>query len=243
MIYKISSPLENSLLAMPETGMGYQIIDIKTFSGESNEIYIVYNADIAISIDNDFEMNKARFINSSFKPLIPALPLLDIDPDKIKIYSQADMRNNKTISQYIDIAKRKKGGKGATDNTKENATGEEVFVRVSPYENDKRVDIKLKKIIAGTFTTTLPDYDECIDTADNPLDRYALPTQKEIKWSFYIKPLQMDILQRGIVQPAFDHEGGGLEAFYVSGTSENTVIEKKNYGLRKIGSKEDFNSL
>jgi len=55
-------------------------------------------------------------------------------------------------------------------------------------------------------------------------------TQKRIKWAFYILPKKDDSLQRGIVQPAFDHDGGGIEAYFENGTSNQTFLEKRAYG-------------
>ena len=82
----------------------------------------------------------------------------------------------------------------------------------------------------GTFTTTFEDYGDCITTNDDPIDRYALPNDEKIKWSFFIQPKNIDILQKGIVQPAFGHQGGGIEAYFEKGTSENTYALKREYG-------------
>ena len=40
----------------------------------------------------------------------------------------------------------------------------------------------------------------------------------------------IDSLQRGIVQPAFGHEGGGIEAYFEYGTSKETLLFKREYG-------------
>ena len=82
----------------------------------------------------------------------------------------------------------------------------------------------------GSFTTTFRDYTDCVSTSDDPIDRYALPNDEKINWSFYIKPKSIDILQKGIVQPAFNHEGGGIEAYFEKGTSESTYLMKREYG-------------
>jgi hypothetical protein len=36
-------------------------------------------------------------------------------------------------------------------------------------------------------------------------------------------------LQLGIVQPAFDHEDGGIETYFENGTSNDTYFQKKSY--------------
>lgn len=88
-----------------------------------------------------------------------------------------------------------------------------------------------KKLKPGSFTTTEQDYKDCISTMDDPIDRYAIPNDEPIKWSFYIKPKSSNILQRGIVQPAFEHLGGGIEVYFENGTSNDTFLHKKSYGL------------
>ncbi len=35
-------------------------------------------------------------------------------------------------------------------------------------------------------------------------------------WAFFIKPKKNDIFQFGVVQPAFGHLGGGVEAYFDS---------------------------
>jgi hypothetical protein len=105
-----------------------------------------------------------------------------------------------------------------------------LFVRLSVYENDHRIDFTMKRLKKGTYTTTCQDYKDCVDYKDDPIDRYALPNDDPVKWAFYIQPKNTDELQRGIVQPAFGHEGGGIEAFFENGTSVNTYLAKKPYG-------------
>jgi len=126
--------------------------------------------------------------------------------------------------------KRHSGGNGAIDNPRETANGVEIFVRISAYENDKRINFVENKLINGTYTTTHNDYIDCMYANDDPIDRYALPNDEKIKWAFYIRPQSIDILQRGIVQPAFGHNGGGIEAYFENGTSKNTYYNKKEYG-------------
>ena len=57
----------------------------------------------------------------------------------------------------------------------------------------------------------------------------GLPNDEEIKWAFHIIPLKTDSLQRGIVEPANNQNGGGIEAYFEKGTSNNTILEKTAY--------------
>jgi hypothetical protein len=141
------------------------------------------------------------------------------------------MREYRILSESKRTTKgRHSGGKGATENPKEFANGSDIYVRISAYEDDKRIDFVKKRLKPGSFTTTLFDYTSCVETNDDPIDRYALPNEETIKWSFYIKPKSFDTLQNGVVQPAFNKDGGGIEAYFENGTSIDTYLFKRVYG-------------
>jgi hypothetical protein len=152
--------------------------------------------------------------------------------NSIRVLNKAEVRQSKVLklSEAKATKKRHTGEKGAKDNPKETDNGSEVFVRLSAYEQDKRIDFVNKRLTSGSYTTTKHDYYECVSINDDPVDRYALPNDEAIKWAFYIKPKTNDNLQRGIVQPAFDHEGGGIEAYFENGTSNDTYFQSKPYG-------------
>lgn len=122
-----------------------------------------------------------------------------------------------------------KRDKGAIDNPVEFANGEEVFVRLSAFDNDRRIDKENRCLRPGSFTTTEADYLVCKYLSDDPIERYALPNNDEIKWAFYIQPVGTDTLQRGTVQPANGKRGGGKEAYFEKGTAKGTFFERTKY--------------
>lgn len=232
MIYRIYEQDADTLLEKPETGMGYQIVNATQYErfGAIKKM-VVYNTNLAVELDSNFSVNKRKIINEGYKSVLNKATELMLDTDSIKVLDQSTIREIKSLSLSNKIyKKRHSGGKGATDSQKEYANGNEIFVRVSAFEDDRRVDFKNKKLKDGTFTTTESDYKECVSTNDGPVDRYALPNNDDIKWSFYIKPKTFDTLQRGIVQPAFGQEGGGIEAYFENGTSNDTLLFKREYG-------------
>ena len=105
-----------------------------------------------------------------------------------------------------------------------------MFVRLSAYQNDRRIDFENKRLKPGTYPTTRCDYRVCVIYKDDPVDRYALPNDEKVKWAFYVQPKTKDTLQRGIVQPAFGHDGGGIEVYFAAGTSRDTFMVMKPYG-------------
>jgi hypothetical protein len=231
MIYKAYSTDTNKLISLPETGMGYQVIDGQLTGSSTTKRYVVYNADLIVDLDDDFIRNKQLIIVRGYTLISNAASLLNLKTESIKLMTKRSLYESISLSQTkINVNNRHSGGKGAIDSPKENADGKEFFVRLSAYQNDKRIDFVKNRLKEGSFTTTLNDYLSCVRTKDDPIDRYALPNDETIKWSFYIQPKLNDSLQRGIVQPAFGQQGGGIEAYFESGTSENTYSMTKPYG-------------
>ncbi len=118
---------------------------------------------------------------------------------------------------------------GAKEGKKENSNGDELFVRLSAFENDLRIDKKNECLLPGSFTTTASDALKCNKDKDDPIKRYALPNELPIRWAFYIQPNSLDILQRGTVQEAFGKKGEGREVYFEKGTSIRTFIAQTQW--------------
>ncbi len=231
MIYKAYLSDSNRLLSLPETGMGYQIVEGQMSGSYTKKRYVVYNSDLMVDLDDNFSKYKQRIIDRGYNLVLKESSLLNIKTESIKLITKRALTEFRYLSESkINLNKRHTGSTGAIDNPKEYADGNEYFVRLSAFENDKRIDFEKKRLRDGTFTTTLEDYVSCVRTNDDPVDRYALPNDETIKWTFYVLPKSYDRLQRGIVQPAFSHAGGGVEAYFEDGTSENTYLIKMQYG-------------
>jgi len=237
MIYKLFSLDAFALTKKPETGMGYQVILASRFRENDLKRYVVYNSELAITDDFEFKSDKGKIIREGFRSVLTSSKELILDGNSIKLLNEDELRSIdgiktdfRLIENRSQDKRRKLGGKGAIDNPREPANGIEIFVRLSAYAEDKRIDFENKKLKPGSYTTTQQDYKDCLETSDQPIDRYALPNDEAISWAFYIKPKSADILQRGIVQPAFDHLGGGVEVYFADGTSKDTYLEKKPYG-------------
>jgi len=220
MFYKLSTAQENYLIDQPETGMGYQIIEASKAGRYLREEFLVLNSEVVIEMDGTEPINVRKIINEglfSFKHHASFITLNDI-----KVLNEKQFRN-------IVNESRNKNERGATENPVENSNGEEVFVRLSAFENDRRIDKINKGLRSGSYTTTEDDYKKCKSLNDDPIQRYALPTNDEIKFAFYIQPSKTDTLQRGIVQPAYEKRGGGKEAYFAKGTAINTFRKQTPY--------------
>ncbi len=228
MIYKAFSAFSNVLISKPETGMGYQVIDARKSGKFTSERFVVYNSELIVELDNRFETFKRQIISEGFSNILNKSDLLSLEIVNVLPKSQIKQIRFLAESKRNNMV-RYSGGVGAIDAKKENADGKEVFVRLSAYADDKRIDFANKKLKPGSYTTTLIDYQTCKRLNDDPVDRYALPNDETIKWAFHIQPKTSDQLQRGIVQPAFGHDGGGIEAYFENGTSIETFLYKLPY--------------
>lgn len=231
MIYKAYDSDTKRFLSLPETGMGYQVIEAKRSSNTVKEKFVVYNAELIVDLDNRFPEFRKLIETSNFPKVLNEAKPWPYETASISLVSKTLLLERRTLSENMEKYKhRHRGGKGAKDNPKESANGTEQFVRLSAYKNDHRIDFENKRLKEGSYTTTCQDYKDCVYYHDDPVDRYALPNDDPIEWAFYIRPETRDELQRGIVQPAFGHEGGGIEAYFENGTSNGTFLSKKPYG-------------
>lgn len=220
MICKLVEHQQTELLQLPETGMGYQIIEAKLHSFSTPKKYVVFNSEVAVDTDVNLDYYSRELYAKGIEKIKGQLDTMP--------FASFELLTARQKARLFSDNKPHKS-KGAKENPKEKANGTEMFVRLSAYENDRRIDFESKKLKPESYTTTLKDYLECKAIGDDPIARYALPNNEEIKWAFHIRPKYGDILQRGIVQPAFEHDGGGEEAYFEYGTSINTLLKKATY--------------
>ncbi len=219
MIKKLKTSQIQDLLRLPESGMGYQLIEAETgYFGQRNK-YLVLNSQMLID-DTPQILNEVKNVfKSGFRTVL--FSASEIELKNIKLVENLSNYRVKAFSASKQT--------GAIHQSIEYANGTEVFTRLSAYENDFRVDTVNKKLAPGSFSTTYSDYQYCKKNNLDPVERYALPYDEPINWAFHIRPLKTDYLQRGIVEPANNHNGGGIEAYFEKGTSNNTFLEKTAY--------------
>jgi hypothetical protein len=216
------------LLLLPESGMGYQIIEANRRNNYSKERFIVYNCELIVEKNEYFENNKKLIFQEGYTKIFSKSDYLELY--NLRVLKSTVFSNVRMLSE-INLANKKRhsGGKGAIDNEPVYANGVDKFVRLSPYPNDFRIDTVNMRLTNGSFTTTEADYINCKMFNDDPIDRYALPSDEKINWAYFIQPKSYDQYRPGIVQPANNHNGGGIEALFDNGTSNNTYLGREQY--------------
>ena len=220
MTKKLNSYQVQELLKLHETGMGYQFIEAEIGYSQKNK-YLVLNSELLIDDTPNILHEVQNVLRNGYRAM-----LFSSSEVELKNIRLVEILSNYNIRSFSVSAHAKTG---AIHQKKEVTTGSEIFTRVSAYPNDFRVDTVNNKLIPGSFSTTLIDYNNCKRNQLNPIDRYALPNDELIAWAYHIIPLKVDLLQRGIVEPANNHNGGGIEIYFEQGTSNKTFIQRTAY--------------
>lgn len=225
MIYRAEPDFITELMRIPESGMGYQVIDAHRNGNGTSERFIVYNSELVIDFDENVFESRRKLIESGYFEVLKRSETIRLSqPVLIErgIYSKV----KRTGNGREPVKGRYDGGKAAVESQKEYATDLETFVRFTAFDKDNRVDIVKNCFIPGTFSTTLLDYLDCKLFFDNPADRYVLPMEKKTYMAFHVTSFHHDHIQRGVVQPGFLHNGGGVEIFFEHGTIPTNFILK-----------------
>lgn len=200
MIYKLNPSNIETLKNLPETGMGYQLIEASSDFTYITKNLMVINGKIAIEIRSlKYQKIIEAITKNNIEDVLTTSKEIQLNDIRIVPFE-------KSIGNFVneDGIEMKKGAK---DGKVENANGDELFVRLSAFEDDIRIDKINRCLRAGSFTTTASDSLKCKVEKNDPVHRYALPNELKIKWAFYIEPHPSDTLKRGFVQPAFERSG------------------------------------
>lgn len=123
----------------------------------------------------------------------------------------------------LSKAEATKAASGASDAPVEKTAQDETFYRFSAFANDNRVQAD-NSLSAGSYAA--PEADgNLVKTGAEAVERYALPNPDPASYRFKVSPLKDTKVQRGIVQPANGHNGGGAEVIFTDGTTKGTVAQ------------------
>lgn len=217
-MYKLTLELRQKLIHLPETGMGYQIVNAK-FNDWSVKECIVINSSIIEPTNN-------RTVGELFKAFLNE----DINyfeknerASNLIIDVSLKMRSSVLLKGFLN--EQKSANTGADKQNETETKNGEKFIRFCHFENDNRIDKSNMSVVPGTYATTFEDAFYCVRNKINPISRYALPNTLSIEYAFHIHPLTGTKLKRGIVEPANNQIGGGLEVIFTKGTTANTVVK------------------
>jgi len=198
----------NILLSQPESGMGYQIVEA-TLSDYHKRHCIAYNAELLVYLDELEQIIKYGSYNFLLEKSASSLEKI-ID---LKVITKS------SFLKFASVTESKEADKSPIEYTEE----EEVFKRFSAYRNDRRITSNWG-LLPGTYATTEDDA-EYVETGMDAVARYALPNPQPAIYVFTIEPPEATEIQRGIVQPAHNQPGGGVEIIFTDGSPDDTVSQ------------------
>jgi hypothetical protein len=211
---------QSELLAQPESGMGYQIVDVVLRDGKKrrgtafNGEFLLYSGEPLSLLTSILEPSRRlQMLERKELGLGDKIAELNVIPNEAAASSR--VREN----SGTDTASPSTGANEAPD---EESEKDEQFKRFSAFLNDRRVT-PAGGLSPGTFATTAADAQQ-VKTGSDAVVRYALPNPAPAVYVFTIDPPAKTLLKRGTAQPAYGQPGGGVEVIFVNGSPSNTVV-------------------
>lgn len=213
-MYYLDEAQQRSLIHQPETGMGYQLVELTTMAFRK-VVGIAYNAEIVLEKDEPEQRAFFRHLAlgthlKSYGQAVREVRLLTPGSVEYRAFMLGETRG-------AYAAARGPAKDAPVEATKQG----EVFKRFSAYENDRRIRAN-GSLEPGTYATTEEDARR-VRTGKDAVARYALPNPEPAVNVFTIKPAAATAIQYGVAQPAYGQPGGGAEVIFTNGTTARTV--------------------
>jgi hypothetical protein len=211
---------QRELRAQPESGMGYQIVEVALRDGKSrrgaafNTEYLLYAEESPERLERITEPSR-RLLMLERKELGFGEQIVELKvvPSEANVPSR--VRESSGPQTTLSSS-------GANEAPEEELNREEQFKRFSAFANDRRVTAT-GALLPGTYATTAEDAKQ-VKTGREAVKRYALPNPTPAVHVFTIDPpVMITILKRGTAQPAYGQPGGGVEVIFVNGSPDKTV--------------------
>lgn len=207
-LYRITEVDEKRLLAMPESGMGYQILV------HPGDYLLVLNASVVVKFS---EYQRGTFDDTNFD-------ILTGDPvnDKIRTLDPLQIEANDRLafhdflaSEYPPVVPLVASKKVITPSALSLTTGRPYsYYRFCSFHKDKRVDA-LGNFMPGTYATTFADL-HFVPSGFAAVGRYALPNPASARYVFQIVSWDKPTLM-GAATPNYGQAGGGVEVYFRNG--------------------------
>lgn len=207
---RLSAPLVNALLAQPESGMGYQRVEVEMVTG-LRETGVAYNAELVL-----LEREPRQQLRSAYEALMKAAT-----PSEGRVKAVRVVRPPSRVVAAVQERMMKSAPGEAKDAPVGETSANEVFKRFSAFANDRRVQAD-GSLSAGTYATTEADAKN-VHTGAQAVARYALANPEPASYMFTSRPYARTAIQRGTVAPAHGQPGGGVEVIFTSGTQPKTT--------------------
>jgi hypothetical protein len=210
----------DSLTSLPETGMGFQIVEAAIWGARTP--LLVFNCEHAIDLSQIdlepgddptvvlrnglriIEILKGDVVTTVFSAPGPrAFWLLNARIGFLPSTTQSAARAGVLAALPSSLVKH--------DKLKANR----VFHRFSAFSPDRRVDPLTGSFLAGTYAAPASEM-PFVPTGFVAVGRFALPNNLPASFHYEIEAPAGTLVDLGTVAPAFGQSGGGVEAYFAN---------------------------
>lgn len=220
-IWQLSGPAVTSLTELPETGMGFQLVEAVVWGKQTS--LLVLNADHAIDI-SDLELspgNDPATVLNNGQQIMAAInfgvntPLIAApQPHSFRLLNTRIGPTPSSIgpapAAALSVALPSSLIKRVT------LSNNRLFFRFSAFNPDRRVDPVTGNFLAGTYASPESEV-PFVPTGFVAVGRFALPNSLPASYRYEIEAPTGTAVDFGTVAPAFGQAGGGVEAYFASG--------------------------
>ena len=221
-IYQLPAMLQDVALNTSELGMSYQYVTA-TFGNfiEAKGLLVCGRyfmpVDLAkLGVNNEYRDDRRVFLDASVASA----------PASSEGNARAAIRMHDLPSQGI----LRTGSATAASPFQTKTVAGDIFYRLSPYRDDRRIS-KMDGLVPGTYSTTNSDI-AVVPSGLAAVGRYALPSRLPAVYVFRITPTPGTPVSYGTVVPNFGLCGGGVEALFPEGTNPGSVHYQKQISMK-----------
>ncbi len=211
------------LINEPETGMGYQLVQVTT-EARRRVAGLAYNAAIVFELHEPRQRSTFQAIARGAAVAAAGEPVRSV---RLLPPGSAAYRAFLVGEGRAPYATR---GIAARDAAIVTTHPGEVFRRFSAFARDCRIHPD-GGLVSGSFATTAEDA-RSVRRGNDVLPQYALPQPGPLDYVFEIRPATMTLVHYGTAQAAFDQPGGGVEVIFTEGTTPHTVTGPVGISMR-----------
>jgi hypothetical protein len=213
-LFRLSSATESRLLGLPESGIGFQLIEFR------GDLLLAFNASFALPLSEYRERpgsadELARIFNERQQNR-PAVQTAELEGDIRLAYSQLEP------NWWSPASGLTRPEQAATPSSVSiSAARPYAYFRFCATPRDKRVTVG-GDFLPGTFATTLTDF-VTVPSGYAAVGRYAMPNPASAR--FVSSIVTFDRPTRiGTATPNFGQAGGGVEVVFGRGATNRSGI-------------------
>jgi hypothetical protein len=225
-MWNLNEAAITSLVNLPETGMGFQLVEAVVF-GSTTPLLVLNSeraidlAEIGLELGDDPSVilrNGLRIIdaiNSGIVQTVFAAP----QPHSFKLLSS---RVSVPKISPSALGKALKAALPSSLVKHVSLSANRVFHRFSAFNPDRRVDSITGNFLPGTYAVPESEV-PFVPTGFTAVGRFALPNNLPASHHYEIKAPAGTAVDFGTVAPAFGQAGGGVEAYFKNAVTNARV--------------------